>query len=152
MKRLLALAAVGAMIFGASDALAQCGEKQMTKEECVQKCSSKKAEAPAFTSVEAVTVDELTTLISSGAVTVVDARDSEKYAGGHIDGAINLASGATLPEDKNAPLVFYCGSSKCQLAPRAAKEAAENGYTNVRVFTDGWAGWSSASAETAQAN
>ena len=30
---------------------------------------------------------------------------------------------AKLPQDKNKPLVFYCGGFKCKLSPNSAKKA-----------------------------
>lgn len=142
MKKLAVLLVAGAMAFGANDAMAQCdGAAKASKEECARKCAEKAAETPTMT------YDELNSSISTGAVTVVDARSSEAFAKGHIVGAINVASGDALPADKDAPLVFYCGNSKCTLAPKAAEAAMADGYTNVRVYHEGWAGWTQASTE-----
>jgi rhodanese-related sulfurtransferase len=82
-------------------------------------------------------------MLQAGNVTIVDARDANSFAAGHINGAINLAS-TTLPADKNTKLVFYCGGTFCSAAPKAAKMAIAQGYKNVMVFHGGWAEWSKA--------
>jgi rhodanese-related sulfurtransferase len=144
MKRFFVFLAAVLLVFGVNDLQAQCHGSKKASDECIKHCDEKQAETPTMTSVETIDRGQLSDLLNSGTITLVDARNSNQYAQGHIEGAINLASGAELPEDKNAELVFYCGSSKCQLAPKAAREAVDNGYTNVRVFHDGWAGWASA--------
>ena len=51
---------------------------------------------------------------------------------------------ATLPADKKAQLVFYCANTECTASHTAAKRAAEAGYTNVQVMSDGIQGWKKA--------
>lgn len=63
---------------------------------------------------------------------VVDVRDAEQYAAGHIPKAISIplkdlpGKLKTLPKDKT--IVTYCGSITCQLAPTAALELAQKGF------------------------
>ncbi len=56
-----------------------------------------------------------------------------------------------LPRDKGAKVVFYCGSSLCGAAEKAAKKAIEAGYHDVAVMTDGIKGWSEAGKSTVMA-
>lgn len=135
MKKLIALAAAALLLAGAGDLQAQCAEG--VKKAC---CASKKSGAT-MTEVKKVDRVRLTEMIQASAVTVVDARDMESFKEGHIDGAVSLAAGATLPENKEVALVFYCGGTRCPLAERAAKAAIADGYSNVHVYSGGWSEW-----------
>jgi rhodanese-related sulfurtransferase len=135
MKKLFVLAAAALLFAGAENLQAQtCHEG--AKKSC---CASKHAtEQPALTVVGR---EDLVQMIKAGKVTVVDARSAEAYQEGHIDGALSIAAGATLPEDKTTTLVFYCGGLRCPLAEREATKALELGYTNVLVYKGGWSEW-----------
>jgi len=79
---------------------------------------------------------------------LVDSRPKRpKYDKGHISTAISLPDSQfdklsnTLPQDKKALLVFYCGGYKCKLSHKSAKRALKQGYTNVKVFSGGYPEW-----------
>lgn len=140
MKRIAMLAMAAGMFVAAGDAYAQCSKSCSTKGSgCA---TAKKQEPVKLSDLKVVDKDEVAQMIKASNVVVVDARDEKSFASGHIDGAINYGK-ASLPADKNAKLVFYCGGVKCPAAAKAAKKAAEEGYTNVMVFRGGWAEWSS---------
>ncbi len=93
-------------------------------------------------------VDEVATMMAEKAVTVLDANNSDtrtKY--GVVPGAVLLSSysgfdtAAELPADKASKLVFYCSSTLCAAAPKAARLAQDAGYTDVAVMPDGIKGW-----------
>ena len=111
------------------------------KKSCCPSKSSKEDKAPGISEIQTVTKDELASLLKAGDVVVFDARSEEQFAAGHVDGAVLFAS-ATLPENKETTLVFYCGGVKCPAASKAARKALEAGYTKVLVFRGGWAEWS----------
>lgn len=76
---------------------------------------------------------------------LVDSRPKQaKYDKGHIPGAISIPDTyfdkmtAKLPQEKDTPLVFYCGGLKCPLSHKSATKAIALGYTNVKVFADGF--------------
>ena len=48
---------------------------------------------------------------------------------------------AKLPDDKNSLLIFYCGGLKCKLSHKSAAKAEKLGYTNVKVFAEGYPRW-----------
>jgi rhodanese-related sulfurtransferase len=82
------------------------------------------------------------------AVVLIDARPKRaKYDKGHIPGAISIPDTyfdkgkSQLPEDKNALLIFYCGGLKCKLSHKSAAKAEALGYTNVKVFAEGFPRW-----------
>ena len=137
MNRFVVLAAAAAMFAGAGSLSAQCDKAHCSGEEKAA-CCSKKA---TISKLKTISKGDLVSMIQAKQVVVVDARDEESFAGGHIDGALNVSK-ASLPDDKNATLVFYCGGLQCPLAGKAAKMAMEQGYKNVLVYKGGWAEWS----------
>jgi rhodanese-related sulfurtransferase len=93
-----------------------------------------------------ITIPELKTAMSSQKVVLLDANGSDKWARGHIPGAIDFATAkdklaTVLPKDKNALVVAYCGGPKCRAYEAAAKAAEKLGYTNVKHLTAGISGW-----------
>jgi rhodanese-related sulfurtransferase len=78
-------------------------------------------------------------------VRIIDARPKRaKYDKGHIPGAISIPDSqfdkmtAQLPAQKDALLIFYCGGLKCKLSHKSARKAEKLGYTNVKVFAEGF--------------
>ena len=81
-------------------------------------------------------------------VMIIDARPFKpKYVQGHIPMAVSIPNSTfdkmtdKLPTDKNALLIFYCGGLKCKLSHKAAHKAEALGYTNVKVFAEGFPGY-----------
>ena len=88
---------------------------------------------------------------------VLDANNEKtRKDSGYIPGATLLPSydkydvKATLPDDKNAKLVFYCANTKCMASHAAAERALENGYKDVSVMADGIQGWAKAGKPVAK--
>ncbi|MDB5034068.1 MAG: rhodanese-like protein [Chlorobi bacterium] len=138
IKHLTMLAVAAGLFVYAGDLHAQTGKTCEKGKAC---CMAKDKEKAKLSEMKTVNKDEVVKLIKTNNVTVIDARDAESYAAGHIDGAVNFGT-AQLPVDKNAALVFYCGGLKCPMAAKAAKTAIQKGYKNVMVFRGGWAEWS----------
>ena len=89
---------------------------------------------------------------------IIDSRPKrKKYDKGHVATAISIPDSQfnkfsdQLPQDKNKPLVFYCGGLKCPLSHKSAKKAFDIGYTNVKVFSAGYPAWKKVAAEAAPA-
>lgn len=82
-------------------------------------------------------------LLASGAVTLLDIRDPQSFAQGHIDAAIHIEAinVETFIEEqpKEKPLVICCyhGNS----SQSAAAYFAEKGFTDVYSLDGGYAGW-----------
>lgn len=77
---------------------------------------------------------------------LIDAREAEEYAAGHIAGAINIPLRTLadnldkIPTDRQ--VIVYCTTGhRCGLAGAAL---AMLGYDNVRAFPGGWQVWSDA--------
>jgi rhodanese-related sulfurtransferase len=89
---------------------------------------------------------------------LIDSRPKQaKYDQGHIPGAISIPDtyftkqAAQLPDDKNKPLVFYCGGLDCPLSNKSASKAIALGYTNVKVYPEGYPSWVAAAGTPAVA-
>jgi rhodanese-related sulfurtransferase len=86
--------------------------------------------------------------IAENKMVLVDSRPKRmKYDKGHVPSAISVPDSefdelkGKLPADKDTLLVFYCGGFKCNLSHKSARKAIDLGYTNVRVFAEGYPGW-----------
>ena len=81
-------------------------------------------------------------------VMIIDARPKRaKYDKGHIPMAVSIPDSQfdklkdQLPENKNTQLIFYCGGLTCKLSHKSARKAEALGYTNVKVFAEGFPAW-----------
>jgi rhodanese-related sulfurtransferase len=110
--------------------------------------------------VKVVSAEEVEKLMSSG-VPVIDARVANEYAEEHIKGAKNVPykekSGKSvnfdssrdsfdlskLPQDKSAPLVFYCNAGECWKSYKATVVSQRAGYTHLIWFRGGMPEWKS---------
>lgn len=78
---------------------------------------------------------------------IVDARPDIKYNNGTIPGAMNIPwpqfdkMKGLLPADKSTQLIYFCGGLKCQLSHKSAAAAQTLGYTDVRVYAEGYPVW-----------
>jgi len=85
---------------------------------------------------------------------VVDVREDNEWANGHIPGAIHLGKGIIERDieqavpDTSANLVLYCGGGF--RSALAAENLQKMGYSNVESMDGGWKGWVSAGLPTAK--
>jgi rhodanese-related sulfurtransferase len=97
----------------------------------------------------AVSAEWVKSQIDKGSdMTLVDSRPKRaKYDKGHIPSAISIPDTYfddqkdQLPEDKSKLVVFYCGGLHCKLSHKSAAKAMDLGYTNVKVFAEGYPAW-----------
>lgn len=90
--------------------------------------------------------------IASKKVTVIDVNGTQSYKSGRIPGALNYETvqanfKKALPANKNALVVAYCGNEYCGAYKKAALAAQKLGYTNVRHYSPGIAGWKKSGAK-----
>jgi rhodanese-related sulfurtransferase len=88
-------------------------------------------------------------IFDEGEVLFVDARSQKDYANGHIPGAISLPVGQfeerigsflnRYPLEQ--PIVTYCSGRTCEDSHDLARFLSDIGFTNVRIFIDGFQGW-----------
>ena len=80
---------------------------------------------------------------------LVDVREHNEYAAGHLPGAVHMSKGVierdaeTKVPDPATPLVLYCGGG--YRSALAADNLQKMGYTNVISMDGGWRGWTQAS-------
>jgi rhodanese-related sulfurtransferase len=82
-------------------------------------------------------------------ITVVDVREAEDFAKGHVPGAINLPRGSWdnpsgLSKDKTN--IVYCYTQTCHLAANACVAFASRGFP-VMELDGGFEAWKSADLE-----
>ncbi len=95
-------------------------------------------------------------------VVVIDARNAEEYANGHIKGSVwvpyaevsakevgfNPAEDrfdlSKLPQDKGTRIALYCDGTPCWKSYKASTLAIRNGYRNVYWFRGGFPEWKAA--------
>lgn len=99
---------------------------------------------PGSGEVGLVTREELTRLLESQEITLLDVRPSEEFAAGHIPGARNAPLG-TLAEQARAlsqgpEVVAYCRGSFCVLAHDAVRVLSAHGVA-ARRLEDGMLEW-----------
>ena len=101
-----------------------------------------------------ISLADLKKAIAEKRVTLLDVNGSETYKAGHIPGALDFETdedglAAKLPADKGTLIVAYCADENCGAYAFAAVKARELGYTNVRHYSQGIAGWKKAGEKTA---
>lgn len=75
---------------------------------------------------------------------IIDVRDVESFADGHIPGAVNIPYEEiekrfrAVPKDKI--IVVYCWSAECMLAPRSALKLSQLEIF-PRIMRTGWEEW-----------
>lgn len=78
---------------------------------------------------------------------LIDARSPGEYQEVHIKGAVNIPwamlekNPSVLNVAKESKLVFYCNGYKCGKSPKAARLAAQLGYRNLYVLSEGMPAW-----------
>jgi rhodanese-related sulfurtransferase/DNA-binding transcriptional ArsR family regulator len=107
--------------------------------------------------LEPVTRDELTARLREGSVVVLDVRDAEEYAAGHIPGAINIPVAELQERLGQIPtghqVVAYCRGLYCVYSYDALDILRPHG-TTARRLDGGFAAWLAAglpvTSDTAQ--
>ncbi|HMW16243.1 MAG TPA: rhodanese-like domain-containing protein [Accumulibacter sp.] len=81
-------------------------------------------------------------------VQIIDSRPTaRKYDPGHIPTALSIPDSQfdklvdLLPKDKSSLLIFYCDGLECMLSHNSAFRAEKLGYSNIRVYADGYPDW-----------
>jgi rhodanese-related sulfurtransferase len=97
-----------------------------------------------------VTKKDLKSWVATNQAFVIDVNSADSYKTAHVPGAIHFEShqndfAKVLPQDKNALIVAYCGGPMCTAWKKAAEQACNMGYTNIRHYKDGISGWTKAS-------
>jgi rhodanese-related sulfurtransferase len=108
--------------------------------------------APAFEAepgvIREIKLDAFKKLLNRATTYLIDARIPEKYAEGHVQGAVNVDGNTveanipqllTIPRDR--VIVIYCDGGHCELSHRVADVLKNFGYGPILIYTGGWAEW-----------
>jgi len=82
-----------------------------------------------------------------GKYTLIDSRPLPRVQEGTIPTAINLPYPAwdkfvdRLPKDRNRFTIFFCQGVTCMMSPNSLLKAEALGYTNVKVYREGYPEW-----------
>jgi rhodanese-related sulfurtransferase len=82
-----------------------------------------------------------------GNYTLIDSRPLPRVQEGTIPTAINVPYPAwdkvvdRLPKDKNRFTIFFCQGVTCMMSPNSLLKAEAMGYTNVKVYREGYPEW-----------
>ncbi|MBL0144096.1 MAG: sulfurtransferase [Betaproteobacteria bacterium] len=101
-----------------------------------------------------VKYDEVAALVAKGPEAgnymLVDSRPVPRVQEGTIPTAVNLPfttkgfdalAAEKLPADKAKRVIFFCQGITCMLSPNSMRRAEAMGYTNVKVYREGWPEW-----------
>ncbi|MFN0066666.1 MAG: rhodanese-like domain-containing protein [Limisphaerales bacterium] len=100
-----------------------------------------------------ISTDDLKKAIAEKKVVLIDVNGSDSWKQGHIPGALDFDAvekdlAKKLPADKSTLVVAYCGSERCMAYKAGAAAAKKLGYTNVKHYAKGIAGWKKAGEKT----
>lgn len=85
---------------------------------------------------------------------LVDVREDNEWASGHLPGAVHLGKGIIERDieqrvpDTTAKVILYCGGGF--RSALAGDNLQKMGYTNVESMDGGWKGWVQAGLPTAK--
>jgi rhodanese-related sulfurtransferase len=102
--------------------------------------------ADAKTRIEEVTTEEVARMLDDGTdFDLLDVREAEEFAGGHLPGARHLCKGilerdieAAVP-DRTRTVVLYCGGGF--RSALAAEALGKMGYRRALSMAGGWRSW-----------
>ena len=88
------------------------------------------------------------TPVENAGVKLVNVLDQNYFADAHIPGSLNITldalEDASKDWNKDANIVVYCADYKCSASSAAARKLAALGFTNVKAYEAGMAGWAQA--------
>src|SRR5688572_10360930 len=96
-----------------------------------------------------VSITEVKALAESKKAVIIDVNGTESFKKGRVPGALDYAAikdklADTLPKDKNALIIAYCGGPSCKAYQAAANAAEKLGYKNIKHMSAGISGWQKA--------
>lgn len=97
--------------------------------------------------IQTITVAELKELRTNSADhLLIDVREQDEYAAGHIDGSILIPMGELgakiddFAKEKDQLIVLHCAAGR--RSAMSAEELQNMGYTNVKSLEGGFTAWS----------
>ena len=93
---------------------------------------------------------QMKTAVDAGQTIILDARSGKYDDGYRIPGAKSLNSKSSAEEiaavipSKNSPVITYCSNLQCPASKMLADHLQALGYTHVKEYPEGIAGWRAA--------
>lgn len=102
---------------------------------------------------EDVSFDEITRMLEAKAVTLIDVREADEFAAGHVPGAVNMPLSQLNPamvpaSTPDKPVVVMCRSGNRSGKAQAA--LAQAGRTDIRNFKGSMIEWTARGAPIAK--
>jgi rhodanese-related sulfurtransferase len=105
-------------------------------------------------SLPELSLQDVRNMHQNGSAIFIDARHSEDFAAGHLDGAISIPVDMTDSQRQTAmsnipkasQIIVYCQSKDCPYARIIASALYADGYENLSWFRGGWQEWSDAAS------
>ena len=99
-----------------------------------------------------ITLEQIGEHVRNKTALVIDARNPDQFARGHVRGAINVPAGQVgsyIPRVQQTAastqfIIIYCNGPSCGSGDMVYESLAAQGYTNMRVYKPGWAKLTSA--------
>jgi len=103
-----------------------------------------------------ISTEELTQILKTGRIPVIDVRPPKEYEISHIPGSVNIFETeidrmADFCPDKSSGPVLYCNGPYCHKTSRVAEKLSQKGYTNIKKYQHGLPVWR-ALGNTAETN
>ncbi|MBM3902371.1 MAG: rhodanese-like domain-containing protein [Verrucomicrobia bacterium] len=100
-----------------------------------------------------ISTEDLKQAIAAKKVVLLDVNGTESWQEGHIPGALDFDKvegklAKVLPAEKGTLVVAYCGNERCSAYKAGAAAAKKLGYTNVKHYSKGIAGWKKSGEKT----
>ncbi len=105
-----------------------------------------RADEQAMRNVPRISIDEVKALMAKKQVILVDVRDPQSFAEGHMPGALNVPFDH-IPNHVDAwkkdarLLITYCACTNETTAARAVVDMNAFGITNAKALLGGWNEW-----------
>lgn len=97
-----------------------------------------------------ITLQDAYKIFTEKKAVFLDARSEFAFLKERVPGSIQIQAGKTdgkleqIKKNKTKTFIAYCYGPGCPLAEHLAIELKSYGIKNVKVFSEGWAGWSRA--------
>jgi rhodanese-related sulfurtransferase len=113
--------------------------------------SAQKVPAKETIEIKTVTFEQMQKIVKSTDFVIIDARNPEQFAKGHIPNSINIFA-LDSPDNKvpkiydiqmDKKIIIYCDGGNCDLSHELAKELLNIfGFKEVFIYSGGWEEWS----------
>ena len=96
-----------------------------------------------------ITLDQIRTYVRDETAILMDVRSPEDFARGHVRRAVNLPAGPVKQMDgylalirpsiaSDQLIILYCYGPKCGSGDMVSEYLADQGFTDLHVYSPGW--------------